>query len=64
MPHITLSHGDLTRDKMIDAMRLLHTWDFTWQLPIGNLALLYTDSDPRQDVLHYRFPLSGTQLGP
>jgi 2'-5' RNA ligase len=61
VPHITLSHGDLTRENMTDAMRLLDTWDFTWQLHIDNLALLYTDSDPKQDVVYYRFPLSGKQ---
>lgn len=59
VPHITLSHGDITRDDLADAVRLLSQLDFTWWFPIDNIALLYDDEETQQDLIQYQFPLSG-----
>ncbi|MGQ4809579.1 hypothetical protein NKDENANG_03000 [Candidatus Entotheonellaceae bacterium PAL068K] len=59
VPHITLSHGDLTYAHLVDAMRVLNKWHFTWRLPIDNMALLYSAGNPTQDIVQYRLPLTG-----
>lgn len=59
VPHITLSHGDITRDDLGAAIRLLSQQDFTWRFSIDNIALLYDEEETQQDVVQYRFPLTG-----
>ncbi len=59
VPHITLSHGDITRDDLADAVRLLSQLDLTWRFPIDNLTLLYDDEETQQDRIQYQFPLGG-----
>ncbi|HSM56462.1 MAG TPA: 2'-5' RNA ligase family protein [Candidatus Sulfomarinibacteraceae bacterium] len=60
VPHITLGHGDVTSENLADTIQILSRWDFTWQIPIDNVALLYSQGNGQQDVIRYRFPLSGT----
>jgi 2'-5' RNA ligase len=40
-PHITLAQGDLDRDNLPDIIRFLFERDFTWQLKVNNVALIY-----------------------
>lgn len=59
VPHITLSHGDITRDDLADAVRLLSQQDLTWRFPITNIALLYDTEETQQDLIQYQFSLGG-----
>lgn len=60
VPHITLAQGDVSRENLGDAIRILSTWDFTWQIHIDNIAVLFNAADARQDVLQFRLPLTGS----
>jgi 2'-5' RNA ligase len=59
VPHITLGFGDITQENLAEAIHLLSRWNFTWQIPIDNIALLFNPIDTKQDHLHYRFALTG-----
>lgn len=59
VPHITLGYGDITRESLAEAVRVLSRWDFTWQIRIDNIALLYDEGDAKEDLLQYRFALTG-----
>lgn len=61
VPHITLGHGDVTRENLSQIVDLLSRWDFTWKIPIDNLALLFNPGDAKEDILQYRFPLTGVK---
>lgn len=62
VPHITLSYGDIKRENLAEAVGVLSEWDFTWQVRIDNVALLFNAGDGRQDILQYRFPLTGRRV--
>jgi 2'-5' RNA ligase len=59
VPHITLGHGDVTRENLAQVIQVLSRWDYTWRIPIDNVALLFNPGDARHDILQYRFPLTG-----
>jgi 2'-5' RNA ligase len=59
VPHVTLSLGDITRDNLADAVRVLSGWDFTWQMRIDNLSLVYEEGDAAGNKPQLRYPLSG-----
>lgn len=60
VPHITLAQGDITRENLADAIRILSRWDFTWQVRIDNIAVLFNAADAREDKLQLRLPLTGS----
>ncbi len=57
VPHITLGHGDITGDNLSAVIHALRRWDYSWKIPIDNVALLFNPGDARQDTLQFRFPL-------
>jgi 2'-5' RNA ligase len=57
IPHITLGHGDITWQNLPAVIRLLSGRNFSWTIPINNLAILRDDGDGRPHRLHVRFPL-------
>lgn len=59
VPHITLGMGDITRDNLAEAIRVLSTWDFTWQIKINNIVLLYNEGDAKRDKVQLHYRLSG-----
>ncbi len=59
VPHITLGHGDVTRENLSSVIGVLSHWDFTWKISVDNLALLFNPGDARHDILQFRFPLTG-----
>ncbi len=59
VPHITLGFGDITRQNLADTIRVLSGWDFTWQIHVDNIALLFNEADAKQDMLQLHFPLGG-----
>jgi 2'-5' RNA ligase len=59
VPHITLHHGNLSYDALVEAVRLLSPRGFTWRLRMDNLALLAGDGETLQHRVQYRFPLTG-----
>jgi len=59
VPHITLGHGDITRENLSAAIKVLSHWDFVWQISVDNIALLFNPGDAKRDILQYRFPLTG-----
>lgn len=59
VPHVTLGFGDITRANLADTIRVLSSWDFTWQIHVDNIALLFNEADAKRDMLQMHFPLSG-----
>ena len=59
VPHITLGHGDITRENVAQVIDVLCAVDFDWQVPIDNIALLYNPGSDREDILQFRIPLTG-----
>lgn len=59
VPHITLGHGDITRENVADVVDVLCDVDFDWQVPIDNIALLYNPGSDDADILQFRIPLTG-----
>lgn len=57
VPHITLGHGDITRDNLSDVIHALRRWDYTWKIPVDNIALLFNPGDARHDLLQFRYTL-------
>jgi 2'-5' RNA ligase len=49
LPHISLAFGDLAEHSLSGAMRLLSTRDFTWELPIDNVAII-EDTGKKQEL--------------
>ena len=60
MPHITLGHGDVTRENLGATIELLSGWEFTWQIRTENVALPLSQDNARQDPLQHRISLPGT----
>lgn len=42
LPHITLAYGDLDARVLPEVMRFLGERNFSWNIPVQNLALVYT----------------------
>lgn len=59
VPHITLAHGDVTRENLSTVVGALSRWDYTWSIPIDNLALLYNPTTAHRDLIQYRYSLTG-----
>ena len=59
VPHITLAHGDIRRDKLASAIEVLSQWDFNWQITVDNVSLLYDEGEDKQDRLQFRLELTG-----
>ena len=55
MPHITLGHGDLDASNIPAIMALMAGRNFSWEIAIDNLALIYRVGGVRG--LHSRYPL-------
>jgi hypothetical protein len=55
MPHITLAHGDLDATNLPAIVEMLTERNFTWEIAIDNLALIYRVGGVRG--LHSRYPL-------
>jgi 2'-5' RNA ligase len=51
VPHITIGFRDITIDKLADITRYLGGKDFSWQVNIDNLALIY-DTGTKQELKH------------
>lgn len=49
LPHISLAFGDLDEHALAEAVRLLSTRDFAWELPIDNLAII-EDTGKKQEL--------------
>jgi 2'-5' RNA ligase len=60
MPHITLADGDVLKDHLPEAVRLLSARAFDWEIEVTNLSLIY-DTGTAQEV-RLRFDLlSGSE---
>lgn len=57
VPHLTLAHRDIDRDKLAEIVRLLSERDFHWELTVNNLSIIY-DTGTEQG-LHCRFNFTG-----
>ncbi|MDT8307228.1 MAG: 2'-5' RNA ligase family protein [Anaerolineae bacterium] len=64
VPHITLGLGDITRDNLAEAISVLSAWDFTWQIKIDNIVLLYSEGDTKRDRVQLHCQLSGQRAPP
>lgn len=53
VPHITLAHDDLTPALAGPVVASLAGRDFSWELPVNNLALIYDDGS--RQTLRARF---------
>lgn len=60
VPHVTLAHGDIRQEQLAEAIRVLSQWDFTWQIAVDNVALLYDRGEGKQDEVRLRFDLTGS----
>ncbi|MDQ3687866.1 MAG: 2'-5' RNA ligase family protein [Acidobacteriota bacterium] len=49
MPHITLAHGDIDRDKLADIVRAMSGCNFHWEATVNNLSLIY-DTGAKQGL--------------
>lgn len=58
MPHITLAHGDIDRDKLAEIVRVFSGRQFHWEMSVNNLSLIY-DTGTEQG-LRCRFNFAGT----
>jgi 2'-5' RNA ligase len=56
MPHITISFGDVNSNNLAHIVRYISGHDFSWQITVDNLALIY-DSGNGQEV-KYRYKLT------
>jgi coenzyme F420-0:L-glutamate ligase/coenzyme F420-1:gamma-L-glutamate ligase len=45
MPHITLAHSDLDRERLDCALHLLAFRSFDWEIVVDNLTLVYQEND-------------------
>ena len=55
MPHITLAHGDIDRDRLAEIVHSLSRSDFHWEATISNLSLIY-DTGAKQGLMcRYNF---------
>lgn len=57
MPHVTLAHGDIDRDKLAEIVRALGTRAFHWEVEVNNLSMIY-DTGTEQG-LRFRFNFGG-----
>ncbi len=44
LPHITIGFGDIQKDLLVEAVRLLGERDFNWTITVDNLALVEEDA--------------------
>jgi len=58
MPHITLAHGDVSRDKLGCAMQDLAFQPFNWEVRVDHFALVYQFSG-QTGKIQSKFPFSG-----
>ena len=49
IPHITLAQGEVLKERLPDIIQLLWQRDFTWEIVIESLSLIYDDGE-RQGV--------------
>lgn len=49
MPHITLAHGDIDRDKLAEIVRAMSQRSFHWEATVNNLSLIY-DTGTKQGL--------------
>lgn len=63
VPHVTLAHGDIRQEQLAEAIRVLSQWDFTWQITVDNVALLYDAGEGKPDEVRLRFELTGSEHG-
>lgn len=59
-PHITIGFADLNSENLPPIMRYLSTRNFSWQIPIKNLALIY-DTGTHQE-LREQYQFSGKSV--
>ena len=58
LPHITVGAGDIPRDLLAEAVRLLGERDFNWTVAVNNLALVEEDAVQGQR-LGYKLVFAG-----
>ena len=58
VPHITLAAGDLTLEHLPEAVKLLGSRSFNWNIHIDNVALVLDAQGDRDQWI--RYPLQGT----
>jgi hypothetical protein len=56
MPHITIGFGDISKDRLSQTIPFLAERDFTWEISINNIALIY-DTGIKQELTS-RFDIS------
>ena len=49
MPHITIGFGDISKDRLSQIIPFLAERDFTWEISINNIALIY-DTGIKQEL--------------
>jgi hypothetical protein len=54
LPHITLGHGDICQANLPEVIRQLGARDFSWEIPIDNLAVI--SSSGAGSGLHLQIP--------
>ncbi|MGH9903221.1 MAG: 2'-5' RNA ligase family protein, partial [Pyrinomonadaceae bacterium] len=57
MPHITLAHGDVDWEKLVEIVRALRDRQFHWEVKVNNLSIIY-DTGAEQG-LRCRFNFNG-----
>ena len=50
IPHITIGFGDINKDNLLHIVRSLAERDFTWEITIDNVALIY-DTGAKQELM-------------
>lgn len=60
VPHVTLAHGDVTREKLACAVEELAYYPLDWEVKIDNISMVYQTGDEVGDLKYrYRFQLTG-----
>ena len=55
MPHITLAHGDIDWDKLVELVRALRSRQFHWEVSVNNLSLIYDTGTEQGLRCRYNF---------
>lgn len=57
-PHITLAHADLTADTLAEVVRRFSGRNFTWEIPVTNLAVISDTGNEQVPRHRFDFPAS------
>jgi 2'-5' RNA ligase len=55
LPHITLAHGDLDRERLAEVLRYLGDRPFSWEITVNNLAFIYDAGASHELLRRFEF---------